>query len=464
MVILITACGGGDRTDRSLPPVTLGAELVLGSSTSVGGSFVRLSNAIVDRRGRIWVGDAGAGTIYRFEGTGAPIDSIGGWGRGKGSFMVLGNLAPTPNGVGALDYSERTLTTFSLDGDTTDEVPWPFSEEYGVPKRAYQIGKESTGYLLSPSPSVTADRCLLHSFARGVPGHADVLCDPSIADDFDSVFRMVDPGRLVQLDEETLVYASPLATSIELFQIGSAGWHRVGIGEPIGYVKVPHRLLRWGQGDPPAALVTISGSGAQLAAEVRSLTVGLLVDSAGSILHFSAIVDGPYRTYVVDLYTDTGKFITRRRLEGLEPEEVVGASPALRFEGISKTDQIVVVDHLRQRVSTVSPLNFGFDRQVLTPPSGRTTVGVDSIHGGTVALEITAGGEGVGKAIVELWMKPRPDARLNSATPPNGRIVYYDLPSGPYEARAVSPHHRFDSTYSFWLGAGGKESLQFIVQ
>lgn len=92
--------------------------IVIGETEGPEGyTFGRIGGVVVDRRGRVYVGDAQALEVRVFSPGGELEERFGRKGEGPGEFTHIGGLSRAPDGIAVLDGSQGRVTLFSPRGE-----------------------------------------------------------------------------------------------------------------------------------------------------------------------------------------------------------------------------------------------------------------------------------------------------------------------------------------------------------
>ena len=112
-------------------------------------SFGRIVGIAVSRDGQLWIADAQASTIRRFDVNGRYLGSVGRNGEGPGEFRNLAGLQRTPGGrVAAWDSRLKRVSFFDDAGEYIETVRVPARYEVGSSLESFRVGARGELYVL----------------------------------------------------------------------------------------------------------------------------------------------------------------------------------------------------------------------------------------------------------------------------------------------------------------------------
>lgn len=112
-------------------------------------SFGRIVGIAVSASGDLWVADAQATTIRRFDASGSYLGSVGRSGEGPGEFQALAGLQRTPDGrFAAWDARLKRVSYFDSSGEYVESVRVPAQFEVGSSLEAFRVGVNGELFVL----------------------------------------------------------------------------------------------------------------------------------------------------------------------------------------------------------------------------------------------------------------------------------------------------------------------------
>lgn len=112
-------------------------------------SFGRIVGITISRDGQIWIADAQASIIRRFDANGKYLGSVGRNGEGPGEFRNLAGLQQTPDGrIAAWDSRLKRVSFFDDAGEYIEAVLVPAQYEVGSPHEPFRVGARGELYVL----------------------------------------------------------------------------------------------------------------------------------------------------------------------------------------------------------------------------------------------------------------------------------------------------------------------------
>lgn len=115
--VTVDSAGGFRRVRNAGVPARWRLDSAIAVSEADGRPFGRIAGVVGDWRGGIYVADADARVIHRFDARGSYLGSVGGEGAGAGQFRQMAGLAWVGGRLASLDAGSGRITLLPADGE-----------------------------------------------------------------------------------------------------------------------------------------------------------------------------------------------------------------------------------------------------------------------------------------------------------------------------------------------------------